>query len=139
MNSISQVLRDHYSQKFALHGASSEGVDWGSNEANVLLRYQKMLEVLRNSDPRPTLLDVGCGSGILSLAALRLGVHTAVGVDIDAQAVAVAQRNARLNELQQRVDFLEFEAHVGRQPRLCHHVLVIFRQINGRDDPLTLV
>jgi ribosomal protein L11 methyltransferase len=54
-----------------------------------------------------TLLDVGCGSGILSLAALTLGVHTAIGVDIDAQAVAVAQRNAELNGLQQRVRFLQ--------------------------------
>lgn len=56
-------------------------------------------------DTVSTLLDVGCGSGILSLAALRLGVQTAIGVDIDAQAVAVAQRNARLNDLQQRVGF----------------------------------
>jgi ribosomal protein L11 methyltransferase len=54
-----------------------------------------------------TLLDVGCGSGILSLAALTLGVHTAVGVDIDAQAVAVAQQNAMLNGLQHRVRYLQ--------------------------------
>ena len=51
------------------------------------------------------LLDVGCGSGILSLAALKLGMATAVGVDIDAQAVAVAERNATLNGLQERVQF----------------------------------
>lgn len=54
-----------------------------------------------------TLLDVGCGSGILSLAALTLGVHTAVGVDIDAQAVTVAQQNAVLNGLQHRVRYLQ--------------------------------
>jgi ribosomal protein L11 methyltransferase len=51
------------------------------------------------------LLDVGCGSGILSLAALTLGIDTAVGIDIDAQAVAVAERNALLNGLQDRVQF----------------------------------
>jgi ribosomal protein L11 methyltransferase len=51
------------------------------------------------------LLDVGCGSGILSLAALRLGIETAVGIDIDTQAVAVAERNALLNGLQERVQF----------------------------------
>jgi ribosomal protein L11 methyltransferase len=40
------------------------------------------------------LLDVGCGSGILSLAALKLGWCTAVGVDINPQAVTVATANA---------------------------------------------
>ena len=43
------------------------------------------------------LLDVGCGSGVLSIAALRLGATSAVGVDIDEDAVKVASRNARLN------------------------------------------
>ena len=49
---------------------------------------------------------MGCGSGILSLAALKLGLATAVGVDIDAQAVRVAARNAVLNSLQARAQFL---------------------------------
>jgi ribosomal protein L11 methyltransferase len=52
------------------------------------------------------LLDVGCGSGILSLAALKLGAATAVGVDIDALAVQEANRNAALNSLQENVCFL---------------------------------
>jgi ribosomal protein L11 methyltransferase len=52
------------------------------------------------------LLDVGCGSGILSLAALQLGWQSAVGVDIDAQAIAVATHNAELNGLQDRAQFL---------------------------------
>ena len=51
------------------------------------------------------LLDVGCGSGILSLAALQLGWHHAMGVDIDAQAIPVATHNATLNALQERVHF----------------------------------
>jgi ribosomal protein L11 methyltransferase len=53
------------------------------------------------------LLDVGCGSGILSLAALQLGWQSAVGVDIDAQAIAVATHNADLNGLQDRAQFLQ--------------------------------
>jgi ribosomal protein L11 methyltransferase len=52
------------------------------------------------------LLDVGCGSGILSLAALQLGWQSVVGVDIDAQAIAVATHNAALNGLQDRARFL---------------------------------
>jgi ribosomal protein L11 methyltransferase len=42
-------------------------------------------------------LDVGCGSGVLSIAALLLGATTAVAVDIDEDAVVVARRNAELN------------------------------------------
>jgi ribosomal protein L11 methyltransferase len=53
------------------------------------------------------LLDVGCGSGILSLAALQLGWQSAVGVDIDAQAITVATHNAELNGLQGRARFLQ--------------------------------
>ncbi len=46
-----------------------------------------------------TLLDVGCGSGILSIAALLLGAGSAVGVDIDALAVKTAMENGELNGL----------------------------------------
>ena len=42
-------------------------------------------------------LDLGCGSGILSIAALNLGAWSAVGVDIDPKAVDVAYENAGLN------------------------------------------
>ncbi|MGQ4809957.1 Ribosomal protein L11 methyltransferase [Candidatus Entotheonellaceae bacterium PAL068K] len=59
------------------------------------------------SEPGACLLDVGCGSGILSLAGLKLGMQAAVGVDIDAQAVQVARRNAALNALQDRAYFLQ--------------------------------
>jgi ribosomal protein L11 methyltransferase len=44
-----------------------------------------------------TVLDYGCGSGILSIAALKLGAGRAVGVDIDPGAVAIAGANARRN------------------------------------------
>ncbi|HBL40183.1 MAG TPA: 50S ribosomal protein L11 methyltransferase [Ruminococcaceae bacterium] len=43
------------------------------------------------------MLDVGCGSGILSVASLLLGAERAVGVDIDALAVKTAQENGKLN------------------------------------------
>lgn len=55
--------------------------------------------------PSGRLLDVGCGSGILSLGALQLGMPSAFGVDIEAEAVTVAQQNAELNGLQHRAEF----------------------------------
>ena len=44
-----------------------------------------------------TVLDVGCGSGILGIAALLTGASRAVGVDIDEVAVRTAKENAELN------------------------------------------
>ncbi|MEQ1663521.1 MAG: 50S ribosomal protein L11 methyltransferase [Thiobacillus sp.] len=44
-----------------------------------------------------TLLDYGCGSGILAIAAARLGAIRVDGVDIDAQAVTASNDNAELN------------------------------------------
>ena len=47
--------------------------------------------------PGRDVLDLGCGSGILSIAALCLGARSAVAVDIDPKAVDVAYENAALN------------------------------------------
>ena len=44
-----------------------------------------------------TLLDLGCGSGILALAALKLGAKSAVGVDIDPLAAKTAAENGKVN------------------------------------------
>ncbi len=46
-------------------------------------------------------LDLGCGSGILSIAALCLGAQSAFAVDIDAKAVGVSYENASLNQIYQ--------------------------------------
>lgn len=44
-----------------------------------------------------TFLDYGCGSGILSIAAMHLGANRCVGVDIEAEALVSAERNLILN------------------------------------------
>jgi ribosomal protein L11 methyltransferase len=48
-------------------------------------------------------LDVGTGSGVLALGALVLGVPRAMAIDIDAGALGVAEKNARLNGLADRL------------------------------------
>ncbi len=50
-------------------------------------------------------LDIGCGSGILSLAALLMGAEKAFGIDIDDGALLHARQNAKLNHLQQSGHF----------------------------------
>lgn len=52
--------------------------------------------------PGMNVLDVGCGSGILSVAALLLGADKAVGVDIDELAVKTAVENAEINHVENR-------------------------------------
>ena len=47
-----------------------------------------------------TVLDYGCGSGVLAVAAMKLGAASAVGVDIDGQALLAARRNAMHNQVQ---------------------------------------
>ncbi len=46
------------------------------------------------------MLDYGCGSGILAIAALKLGAARAVGVDLDAQAVTASRDNAIANQVE---------------------------------------
>ena len=50
-----------------------------------------------SNDFHITMIDVGCGSGILSIAALKLGVQTALGVDIDIESVRNSRENADKN------------------------------------------
>jgi ribosomal protein L11 methyltransferase len=53
----------------------------------------------RTVSPSCSVLDYGCGSGILAIAAARLGAGRVAGVDIDPQAVASARANAERNEV----------------------------------------
>jgi ribosomal protein L11 methyltransferase len=55
------------------------------------------LRLLNGLDRRGSLLDVGCGSGVLSIAAARLGFGPITAIDVDAQAVAATLRNADAN------------------------------------------
>ncbi len=50
-----------------------------------------------------TLLDFGCGSGILALAALKLGAHRVTAVDYDLQAITATRQNALVNEVEDRL------------------------------------
>lgn len=52
-----------------------------------------------------TILDVGCGSGILSIGGVLLGAESAFGCDIDQLAVEVARRNAALNGLESKTGY----------------------------------
>lgn len=66
------------------------------------------LELLQEVSPMPErVLDVGCGSGVLALAALRLGSRQADALDTDPLAVTATRANAERNGLADRVDVSE--------------------------------
>ena len=61
------------------------------------LQYIDELAPATNHEPRPSFLDMGCGSGILSIAASKLGYAPVRGFDVDPDAVAASQENAAKN------------------------------------------
>ena len=63
-----------------------------------------------------TMLDVGCGSGILAIAAKRLGARSVEGFDYDPHAVTVALENAARNGVAEQVEFFERDL-LGWKPR----------------------
>jgi ribosomal protein L11 methyltransferase len=61
-----------------------------------------MLEMMRGKVKGESILDIGTGSGILTLAALLLEASSAIGLDIDPAALKHARLNAKTNHLQAR-------------------------------------
>ncbi len=53
--------------------------------------------------PGKTIIDYGCGSGILAIAALKLGAAQAYGIDLDPQALTASADNARKNAVENRL------------------------------------
>ena len=58
------------------------------------------LDELAQADPHRDVLDVGCGSGILSIAAAKLGFDNVRGIDNDEDAVRIAGENAAANDVE---------------------------------------
>lgn len=57
--------------------------------------------------PDDMVLDIGCGTGILSIIAGELGCKHVIGVDFDPVAVKVAKENIALNNMEDKIEIRE--------------------------------
>lgn len=82
------------------------GLAFGTGtHATTRLCLQWLYRSLKERDgAKMTVLDFGCGSGILAIAALRLGAAHALGIDVDPLAIESAQHNAARNGVGARMD-----------------------------------
>ncbi len=82
------------------------GLAFGTGSHPTTKLCLETLEDYINSDS--TVLDIGCGSGILSIASLLLGAKSALGVDIDSLAVKTAVKNAEENNFDEsKIRFIQ--------------------------------
>ena len=70
------------------------------------------------------LLDFGCGSGILAIAALLLGLEQADGVDIDPQALEASLANAKANQVKDRLHLFDSEQFSSEHGQQQYEVVV---------------
>jgi ribosomal protein L11 methyltransferase len=75
----------------------------GTHETTQLCA-EKIDRLIAESEAGPTVIDVGCGSAILSIIARRLGAETVDGIDVDKTAIDVALDNLEVNNLAGEVD-----------------------------------
>jgi len=82
------------------------GMAFGSGTHETTRLSLAMLEMCLPNRIQNELIDVGCGSGILSIAAAKLGVERILGVDTDPEAIRVSNENAKKNHIEKAGAFL---------------------------------
>ena len=97
---IRPTWRDEYDPKGRAVLDLDPGIAFGTGAHETTRLVLSVIE--RYARQGKSFLDVGCGSGILSVAALILGCDTAFGVDIDEMAVKTSIENAELNHVEDR-------------------------------------
>jgi len=81
------------------------GMAFGSGTHETTRLSLALLEMSLTDKSHTELIDVGCGSGILSIAAAKLGVKRILGVDTDAEAIRVSRENAKKNNVNKTSNF----------------------------------
>ncbi|MEM1087101.1 MAG: 50S ribosomal protein L11 methyltransferase [Pseudomonadota bacterium] len=93
-----------------------------------LLGYE---HVLASTKPK-RVLDVGTGSGVLAIAAIKTGARHAIGTEIDAQSVRVATENAAKNSVANRFKAYQTRGGLGRMAHQSAPYDLVFANILAR-------
>ena len=111
----SLIILPSWKTEIELSGRHPVWIDPGQgfgtgHHLSTALALEMLEQYLFETDTLPeSMLDLGTGSGILAIAACRLGIKKVTGLDIEAEAVAEVERNCELNGLSGRIF-----GHVGQ-------------------------
>ena len=116
-----EELKEEDKDKFLIE--IDPGISFGTGKHETTqLCIRELLKYVRGKQPK--VLDVGCGSGILSIVALKLGAREVVGTDIDADCMISTRDNMKANHLDEAlgtfyvgnlIDDVELQQKVGME------------------------
>jgi ribosomal protein L11 methyltransferase len=96
------LIRPSWSQRKARAGQAlvtlDPGLSFGTGQHATTFFCLRRLAAHRKTGEKQSLLDIGCGSGILAISAAKLGYKPVDAFDFDPQAVRSSRQNARANE-----------------------------------------
>lgn len=115
-----EELKEEDKDKFLIE--IDPGISFGTGKHETTQLCIKELIKYINKEDAPKVLDVGCGSGILSIVALKLGAREVVGTDLDADCMISTRDNMAVNHLDENlgtfyvgnlIDDIELQEKVG--------------------------
>ena len=117
-----EELKEEDKDKFMIE--IDPGVSFGTGKHETTQLCIKELIKYVNKEEAPKVLDVGCGSGILSIVALKLGAREVVGTDLDPDCMTSTRENMEVNHLPEElgtfyvgnlIDDVELQGKVGTE------------------------
>ena len=117
-----EELKEEDKDKFMIE--IDPGISFGTGKHETTQLCIKELIKYIKKEEAPKVLDVGCGSGILSIVALKLGAREVVGTDLDADCMISTRENMEVNHLPENlgkfyvgnlIDDVELQETVGTE------------------------